>query len=171
METKTYIEEQVAITSPDAELHHDAADYFSRHMRVLEQCINFWPMPHVKAQIDALREAFSEDTGKPFVLKRSFPYPSPVKAQYQNIPTTRVTGHGGHEGSSMIKSHQLEYSGHSLSPPLSSPGLQSQAESPSSDIVSTPSPQGHMTGTGTVIGSTVPTTLDPTRWNPRKIFE
>lgn len=39
-----------------------------------------WPMPEVQKQIDSIREAFSADTRRPFVLKPSFPYGSPHTA-------------------------------------------------------------------------------------------
>ncbi len=173
---------QVAITSPDAELNLDAPDYFSRHMRILEQCISSWPMPHVKAQIDALREAFSADTGKPFVLKRSFPYSSPTMTQYHQMAAS--SGSSGHVPTShssppdtMSGSQQLEYPTHSLSPPLSSSGggggIRSQTESPGTLSV------GSMSSTATatqaqqhqhMAGAAVPM-LDPMTWNPSKIFE
>ncbi|KAI9886199.1 MAG: hypothetical protein M1823_001995 [Watsoniomyces obsoletus] len=175
----------VAITSPDAELSMDAPDYFSRHMRILEQCISSWPMPHVKAQIDALREAFSADTGKPFVLKRSFPYNSPTMTQYQQMATS--SGSSVHLPTSPPdpmsgSSQQLEYPGHSLSPPLSSSsagggggggGIRSRTESPAALSV------GSMSSTATATqaqhqqmttSAAVPM-LDPMTWNPSKIFE
>lgn len=46
-------------------------------MRILERCTSSRAMPETKAQIDALREAFSADTSKPFELKPNFPYRSP----------------------------------------------------------------------------------------------
>ncbi|KAJ9132995.1 Lipase regulator 1 [Pleurostoma richardsiae] len=70
----------VALTSPDPDLNADAREYFTRHMRILERCMTAWPMPDMQRQIDAVREAFSADTRKPFVLKPSFPYGSPHPA-------------------------------------------------------------------------------------------
>jgi hypothetical protein len=46
-------------------------------MRILEKCSSSWPMPDMQQQIDALREVFSADMRKPFVLKPTFPYGSP----------------------------------------------------------------------------------------------
>lgn len=46
-------------------------------MRILERCASSRAMPETKEQIDALREAFSADTSKPFELKPNFPYRSP----------------------------------------------------------------------------------------------
>lgn len=50
--------------------------YFTRHMRVLEQCI---PNASIEMQkeIQNLREAFSQDTSQPFQLKRSLGLRSP----------------------------------------------------------------------------------------------
>ncbi|KAI4149488.1 MAG: hypothetical protein L6R39_002497 [Caloplaca ligustica] len=67
----------VAITSPEPAFNKDAKEYFTRHMRLLENCTAAWPMPEMQASIDALREAFSADTSQPFRLKPSFPYGSP----------------------------------------------------------------------------------------------
>ncbi|KAK2741041.1 hypothetical protein FQN57_005778 [Myotisia sp. PD_48] len=69
----------VAITSPDPEFHTDARQYFTRHMRILEQCSSSWPMPEIQTQLDSLRLAFSANINKPFELKPSFPYGSPVE--------------------------------------------------------------------------------------------
>ena len=67
----------MAITSPDPEFNRDSKDYFTRHMRILETCTSAWPQPEMQTQIDALRDAFSADTSKPFQLKSSFPLGSP----------------------------------------------------------------------------------------------
>lgn len=67
----------VAITSPDTTLNEKAKDYFTRHMRILEQCSNSWPVPQVQVQIQSLRQAFSADLNKPFELRPNFPFGSP----------------------------------------------------------------------------------------------
>lgn len=51
--------------------------YFSRHMRVLEHCISL-SSPEIQVQIEALREAFSVDTSKPFELKPTLGLRSPA---------------------------------------------------------------------------------------------
>lgn len=56
----------------------EAKDYFVRHMRILEQCITAWPMRDLQAQVQSLREAFSANINKPFELKPTFPFGSPV---------------------------------------------------------------------------------------------
>lgn len=51
--------------------------YFTRHMRVLEHCIPS-ASGEMQAQINALREAFSDDTSKAFELKASLGLRSPT---------------------------------------------------------------------------------------------
>jgi hypothetical protein len=63
---------QFAINSPDPELTSDARDYFTRHMRILEKCIDACPTQELKAQIFALCDTFfSVDKDKPFQFKAS----------------------------------------------------------------------------------------------------
>ncbi|OBS19762.1 hypothetical protein FPOA_11487 [Fusarium poae] len=76
----------VAIVSPDPEFNSDAREYFTRHMRVLEKVMESWSMPELEKQINALREAFSADVRKPFVLKPSFPYGSPHPSTHSSPP-------------------------------------------------------------------------------------
>lgn len=68
----------VALTSPDPDLSDGARDYFTRNMRILEQCSSSWPVPQMQVQIDSLRQAFSADLSKPFELKANFPFGSPA---------------------------------------------------------------------------------------------
>lgn len=70
----------VAMTSPDPEISADAGEFFTRHMRLLEEVMSIWSIPDVKRQIDAVRKAFSADIRKPFALKPSFPYGSPASS-------------------------------------------------------------------------------------------
>ncbi|KAI9802183.1 MAG: hypothetical protein M1825_002903 [Sarcosagium campestre] len=93
----------VAITSPDPDLNSDARDFFTRHMRILEQCTSAFPMPEMQAQIEPLREAFSADTSKPFVLKQSFPYSSPRSAAVRLPAATN-----GHLGTSSTRHSSME---------------------------------------------------------------
>ncbi|TDZ20303.1 Cutinase transcription factor 1 alpha [Colletotrichum orbiculare MAFF 240422] len=76
----------VAVVSPDPDLNTDARQYFTRHMRVLEKVMSVWPMADLQKQVDAVREAFSADTRKPFVLKPSFPYGSPQSSSHSSPP-------------------------------------------------------------------------------------
>jgi hypothetical protein len=72
---------QIAITCPDPVLNSQARQYFTRHMRVLEQCTSS-TQPEIQQQINALREAFSRDTSKPFELKQTLGMHSPVMDQH-----------------------------------------------------------------------------------------
>lgn len=119
---------QVAITSPDPELNTDARDYFERHMRILEQCMEAWPEPEMQMQVNQLREAFSADVNRPFELKRGFPFesPSPSVGGLQpsppidkNIQHPMLTRHEslGHQ------SRMQQYHAAPMTPPISSVGL------------------------------------------------
>ena len=55
-------------------------------MRILEKCIHAWPGEDVQVQVQSLRQAFSADINKPFELKASFPYGSPVATRVQPTP-------------------------------------------------------------------------------------
>ena len=159
---------QVALTSPDPDLNQDAREYFTRHMRVLEKCISSWPMPDMQQQIDALREAFSADTRKPFVLKPSFPYgspsPTPPRSQSYRQPTlVRQPGLEQH-----AQPPQVSYTNHPISPPISAGGVDTKSDSPAvQSLVMMASgqraPQQSMP-------SGVPMT-DSSGWNPAVIFE
>jgi hypothetical protein len=81
----------VAITAPDAEWHAEARDYFVRQMRILEQCVDEWPVPETVAQINGLRAAFSADLNKPFELKGTFPLGSPESQQPSPPPAVGVS--------------------------------------------------------------------------------
>ncbi|KAG8411432.1 hypothetical protein J3458_015493 [Metarhizium acridum] len=80
----------VAIVSPDPDLNSDAREYFERHMRLMETVMEAWPMPDLQKQVDAIREAFSADIGRPFVLKPSFPYGSPHPSNQSSSPRGTV---------------------------------------------------------------------------------
>ncbi|KAL2129139.1 hypothetical protein VTI74DRAFT_8174 [Chaetomium olivicolor] len=80
----------VAITSPDPDLNSEARDYFTRHMRILEKVMSAWPSPDMQKQIDSVREAFSADIRKPFVLKPTFPYGSPHSATHPSPPAHQL---------------------------------------------------------------------------------
>ncbi|KAK5131311.1 hypothetical protein LTR08_001150 [Meristemomyces frigidus] len=77
-----------AITSPDPEFNSQARMFFTRHMRVLEQCISS-ASAEMQAQINALREAFSNDTSKPFELKSTLGLRSPVLGDRPTAPDLR----------------------------------------------------------------------------------
>ncbi len=163
---------QVALTSPDPDLHSDAREYFTRHMRVLERCVRAWPMAEMQMQIDAMREAFSADTRKPFVLKASFPYgspqaatrPSPLGPNARFLPVAQ-----GRVDATVSQSSHASYATHPISPPISTGPVDGKTD-PS------PSPQSlAMMAAGQASQtSAMPGTLalpDGPTWNPSRIFE
>ncbi|CAI4218671.1 unnamed protein product [Parascedosporium putredinis] len=82
----------VAMTSPDPDLNTDSREFFQRQMRVMEKIMVVWPMPELQRQIDAVREAFSMDTRKPFVLKPSFPTGARHPAPRHHLAQVRAIG-------------------------------------------------------------------------------
>ncbi|KAI9047644.1 hypothetical protein LZ554_008355 [Drepanopeziza brunnea f. sp. 'monogermtubi'] len=136
----------VAITSPDPDLNADAREYFTRHMRILEKCTSSWPMPDMQQQIDSLREAFSADTRKPFVLKPSFPYGSPGAI---NMTPPRSTA---------------AYRTHSLAQ-----GMEQQHGSQQSLVMMAGGQRGSQPQAP--ISTGVPMAADPSTWNPSRIFD
>ena len=126
-------------------------------------------MPHVHAQIDALREAFSADTSKPFVLKRSFPYSSPSVHTQKSLSGSPQYLTQPRSESSLGGSQQLEYLSQPISPPLSTGGLQAKGDSPS---IQAPSmlTVGQPQDTQAQMTNTVPM-VDAMSWNPSRIFE
>lgn len=60
-------------------------------MRILEQCIDVSASSETKVQIEALRQAFSQDVSQPFVLNPAFPfYTSPNNRTMS--PSNSATG-------------------------------------------------------------------------------
>lgn len=167
----------VAITSPDPELNTDAREYFTRHMRILERCISSWPMPDMQQQIDALREAFSADTRRPFVLKPSFPYGSPGAPVHRSPPRGNV--HLQPSSQAAIDQHNLEhpnahqqpqvsYPSHPISPPISAGGVDTKSDSPAVQSLV-------MMATGQranqqPMNNAVPM-VENSSWNPSRIFD
>lgn len=132
-------------------------------MRILEECTSAWPMPEMQTQIDALREAFSADTSRPFELRSTFPYGSPggtlgpsppVDVKYQSL--SRQT------------SHEMPYHAQPMTPPVSA-GLEDHRDrqignSPQSTILVNGQQQSlPMTSTSM--------SHDQMNWNPKGIFE
>ncbi|KAI3318526.1 hypothetical protein HD806DRAFT_540140 [Xylariaceae sp. AK1471] len=162
----------VALTSPDPEINTDARDYFTRHMRILEKTMSSWPLPEMLKQIDAVREAFSADTRKPFVLKPSFPYGSPHPSTQSSPPRTatfkppmlrtnsldpNLDVHGGHH--SHVSYHPIT--------PISSVGSgDSKGDSPSVQSLSMLGP-----GQSTQPPLSHAPMVDHPTWNPSRIFD
>ncbi|KAI9662439.1 MAG: hypothetical protein M1821_008606 [Bathelium mastoideum] len=157
----------VAITSPDPTLNADAREYFTRHMRIMEQCINAWPMPEVQIQVNSLREAFSADLTKPFELKPSFPYSSPIDTTHPSPPRDyRSQALPGHDTSPIDQPGQVYHHTHPITPPISVGGTESKADSPAAQsLMMMASGQRHAQQLGSV-----PMT-EPSQWNPSRIFD
>lgn len=165
----------MAITSPDPELNTDARDYFTRHMRILEQCMQAWPMPEMQMQVNQLREAFSADVNRPFELKRGFPFESPSPSVGGLQPSPPLDGSLQHP---MLTRHdslggrqtKIPFHATPMTPPISSAGL-SFEESKDGLL---------MSGSGTLplMGSTQQQTMPMQttamsigqEWNPTPIF-
>ena len=130
-------------------------------------------MPDMQQQIDALREAFSADIRKPFVLKPTFPYGSPGAPVHTSPPRANVQYRQGstHGSQNLEQQHapqQVSYTAHPISPPISAGGVDNKSDSPAVQSLV-------MMATGQrapqpPITSGVPMT-DPSTWNPSRIFE
>ncbi|KAH8905965.1 hypothetical protein BR93DRAFT_880166 [Coniochaeta sp. PMI_546] len=150
----------VALTSPDPELNSDAREYFTRHMRILEKCMSAWPMPDMQKQVDAVREAFSADTRKPFVLKPSFPYGSPVST-HSSPPRSM-----DQRLDTQVQQHS--YGGHPISPPISAgPG---DMKTDGSDVQSMVMMTGSQGSQAPALQHGLSLASAPT-WNPSRIFD
>ena len=84
---------QATITSPDPATNSRARKFFTRHMRILEQCAPS-ASPEVQVQISSLREAFSQDTSKTFELKQNLGLRSPSIEHQLTPPGGQQTLHG-----------------------------------------------------------------------------
>ncbi|KAK4170327.1 hypothetical protein QBC43DRAFT_4009 [Cladorrhinum sp. PSN259] len=144
----------VALTSPDPDLNSEAREYFTRHMRILEKCMSSWPMPDMQRQIDSVREAFSADTRKPFVLKPSFPYGSPHPGNHPSPPGRRLD--------TQIPHSQVSYN--LPITPISASGLDSNSDTPGVQSLAMMSSQP------TALSQTMPLS-DAPAWNPSRIFD
>lgn len=145
-------------------------------MRILENCTSSWPMPEMQAQIDALREAFSANTSKPFELRASFPYGSPGSSlMLQPSPPMEMPYQ--HESlsqqSSREQSAQTHYS-QPITPPISADTYDPlDAKQPIAMMIMNPAAQHqqqqqqHHQGLPNGISSAE----DLGGWNPTRIFE
>jgi hypothetical protein len=142
-------------------------------MRIMEKVIEVWQMPELQKQIDAVREAFSADIRKPFVLKPSFPYGSPH-------PSNSSTSPRGHQQSyrpTMDRSRlpqqtldtqsaqQVSYASHPMTPPISAGPMDSKSDSPLQSLVVMPQASQ---APGMSANMPLP---DQSAWNPSRIFE
>jgi hypothetical protein len=132
-----------------------------------------WPMPDMQRQVDSVREAFSADTRKLFVLKPSFPYGSPHSSSHSSPPGAQFrseltrTGSSERAADAHVQHSQVSYTSQPITPLSASP-LDSKSDSPGVQ------PLAMMTsGHGTQAqGAQQPLALaDPPSWNPNRIFE
>ena len=144
-------------------------------MRILEKCSAAWPMPDMQHQIDALREAFSADIRKPFVLKHSFPYGSPGATNNTSPRVNTQYRQGSSQSSSMdqqnMPQQQVSYTSHPISPPISAGGVDTKSDSPAvQSLVMMATGQRAPQQQQPIAGGV--SMADPTAgWNPSKIFE
>ena len=169
--------------SPDPDLNTDAREFFQRHMRLLETVMEAWSMPDLQQQVDAIREAFSADVRRPFVLKPSFPYGSPhpsnrstpprhlayqphaqrTASMDQHLDTQGIHGHQGAQGA-----QHVSYINHPITPPISVGAMDSRSDSPAVQSLGMMPQDGQHQDMQHSMGLTpggAPT------WNPARIFE
>jgi hypothetical protein len=142
-------------------------------MRILEKCSSSWPMPDMQQRIDALREAFSADVRKPFVLKPTFPYGSPGApvntSPRSNVQYRQASSHASQNLEQQHAQQQVSYTAHPISPPISAGGVDQKSDS-SPAVQSLVMMATGQRGPQPPITSGVPMT-DPSSWNPSRIFE
>ena len=121
-----------------------------------------WPMAEMQKQINSVREAFSADIRKPFVLK--LPYGSPQLGNYSTTPRSNASAPPGTvRQDSFDRGAHLGYSGHPVSPPVSAGQLDTKSEpSPSSQLAMMAGQPAVMSGS-MALG-------DTSSWNPSRIF-
>lgn len=143
-------------------------------MRILERCTSSWPMPEIQDQIDALREAFSADTSKPFELKSSFPLNSPLPQTTLTPNPMEFASHSITPLSSipMDPTSHFVYTTQPLTPPISA---DSQHGSPANlDALTMMSvseaPQQHPHYSQHHHVTSAPS-FDASAWNPTRIFD
>ena len=147
-------------------------------MRILEKCTSSWPMPDMQQQIDALREAFSADTRKPFVLKPSFPYGSPNASVNHTPPRTNTQYRQGSSHSSSMDQQNMpqqpvSYTNtHPISPPISAGGVDTKSDSPAvQSLVMMATGQRAPQQQQQPMASGVSMADHASGWNPSRIFE
>ena len=163
---------KVALTSPDPAFNSDAKEYFERHMRILETCIDACPMQDMQTQVHSLRLAFSADITKPFMLKPNFPV-------LPGSNTIRVTASppldarpGFHRQTSHVHTQSLPYN---LNPSM--PVTPISAGPPPDDLRRGPmvvTSLAMMTSGQRAVATPISSALvgdDSASWNPTPIFE
>jgi hypothetical protein len=164
---------QVAITSPDPKLNTDARQFFTRHMRIMEKVMDIWDMPELQKQIDAVREAFSADVRKPFVLKPSFPYSSPRLQNSVSPPQVSATYNPAMGRLPLDtrldtqRAQQVSYTSHPMTPPVSAGPVDTKNDSPSMQPLMMMPQENHGPG----LQANMPLSDPQGGWNPQRIFE
>lgn len=141
----------------------------------METVMEAWPMPDLQRQVDAIREAFSADVRRPFVLKPSFPYGSPRPSDQSSPSRANITFQNGsvHGAGSMDHQHldplnqHVSYLSHPITPPVSVGPMDSRSDSPAvqSLVMMSQNRQAPDMEQTMALGSNPPT------WNPARIFE
>jgi hypothetical protein len=138
----------------------------------MEKVIEVWQMPELQKQIDAVREAFSADIRKPFVLKPSFPYGSPHPSNSSSSPRGQQGYRPTVDRSRLPQqtldtqsAQQVSYTNHPMTPPISAGPVDSKSDSPLQSLVVMP--QGNQ-ASGMPANMSIP---DQSAWNPSRIFE
>lgn len=135
-------------------------------------------MPDMQQQIESLRTAFSADVNKPFVLKPSFPYGSPgapanlsppraLQHRQPVLQTPKMEQAIGQQQRT-YSNPQVSYNSHPITPPISAGGLDSKSDSPGA-VQSLA-----MMAAGQRAPQQMPNSVpmvDPSAWNPSRIFE
>lgn len=133
-----------------------------------------WPMADMQKQVDSVREAFSADTRKPFVLKPSFPYGSPLSSAHPSPPRphfraniTRAPSmdHQQHIDTQVVQQH---YAAHPITPPISAGPVDNKSNSPG---VQSLVMMGSGQGTQAPGMAQTMSLADAPSWNPTRIFE
>ncbi|TQN75009.1 Nitrogen assimilation transcription factor nit-4 [Colletotrichum shisoi] len=163
----------VAVVSPDPDLNTDAREFFARHMRVLEKVMSIWPMADLQKQVDAVREAFSADVRKPFVLKPSFPYGSPQSSNHSSPPRgyrpgmARAASLDQQLDTQNLQHSQVSYTSHPITPPISAGPVDTKSDSPAIQSLVMMAHQGSQ---APGMQQSMPLS-DAPAWNPARIFE
>jgi len=138
-------------------------------MRLLENCIDNSASSEMKGQIETLREAFSVDVNRPFVLNPSFPFYHGVPAASIDPHIARAYSQADAVATTMaVTNGQVAYSTHPLSPPHSIGDTETKGDSPGAvqSLVMLAA------GQGTQAQSSQPTLVDHVAaWNPSRLFE
>lgn len=119
----------------------------------------------MQTQIDALREAFSADTNRPFALKPSFPYGSPVANLQPSPPLDMKYQHNNpRRQNSHEQRGQIQFDPHPLTPPICR----------DHDDQDRPMSASLMMGNGqqqpmSLVSTSIET--DQAAWNPTRLFE